>query len=44
MWILYSLVIWISSVVYLFYQLNQIEVVTEKIIYAGTPVLLLPAG
>lgn len=44
MWIIYSLVIWIGCVVYLFYQLNQIEVSTEKVVYSGVPVLLLPAG
>ncbi|CAO3627123.1 unnamed protein product [Mucor hiemalis] len=44
MWIIYSLVIWVASVIYLFYQLNQDNVETEKIIYAILPVLGLPAG
>lgn len=44
MWILYSLVIWVASVIYLFYQLHQDSVETEKIIYAVLPVLGLPAG
>ncbi|KAG2196980.1 hypothetical protein INT47_006927 [Mucor saturninus] len=44
MWIIYSLVIWIGCVVYLFYQMNGLDVATEDILYASIPVVSLPAA
>jgi hypothetical protein len=44
MWIIYSLVMWIGCVVYLFYQLQKDYVATDKVVYASLPVVLLPAG
>jgi hypothetical protein len=43
MWIIYSLVIWIVCVVYLFYQIVG-DTTTQDILFAGLPVVLLPVG
>ncbi|KAI8094048.1 hypothetical protein BDF21DRAFT_86995 [Thamnidium elegans] len=44
MWIIYSLVIWIGCVFYLFYQMNQIDVTIAHLLLASTPVVSLPAA
>ncbi|KAI9257017.1 hypothetical protein EDC94DRAFT_615044 [Helicostylum pulchrum] len=44
MWIIYSLVIWVGFVFYLFYQMNQNEVATEHLILSSVPVVSLPAA
>ncbi|KAI8886423.1 hypothetical protein K501DRAFT_244106 [Backusella circina FSU 941] len=42
MWIIYSIVLWIVSLVYFAFEMNKPEMQTGDLVYAGLPVLLLP--
>ncbi|CEP07856.1 hypothetical protein [Parasitella parasitica] len=44
MWIIYSLVIWILCALYLFYRFIDGESTAQDLVFATTPVVLMPVG